>query len=275
MSQRETEAVVQYREALRHDPEFGRAYSGLAASLLRLGRRDEAQKNWDEALRRTDRMTEREKLRTFGVYYLGITRNYDKAIETYEELVTKFPSDSAGYNNLAVAHFILLNFAKALEYGRKAIQIYPKTYRYRGNYALYAMYAGDFATAATTAQALIKEDPRIDGAYLPLAMEALSSGDAARARRTFEQAAGAGEVGASLSALGLPTSRCSKAVTRTRSRRCLLRCCATRRRETRSGRQPSSSRSPRPTPLDRRRGREMRQSPGSASFPIRTAHWCR
>jgi tetratricopeptide (TPR) repeat protein len=193
---------VQYREALRHDPEFGRAYSGLAASLLRLGRREEAQKNLDEALRRTDRMTEREKLRTLG-FYFAITRNYDKAIETYEELVAKFPSDTAGYSNLAISYFNLLNFAKALEYGQKAVEIYPKEYKYRNNYALFAMYAGDFATAATTAQTLIQEDPRIDLAYLPLAISALSSGDTAGARRVFEQAAGAGEAGASVSALGL------------------------------------------------------------------------
>ena len=202
-SQKDTEAVVEYREALRHDPEFGRAYSGLAASLLRLGRRDEAQKNWDEALRRTDRMTDREKLRTFGGYYLGIARNYDKAIETYEELVAKFPSDSAGYSNLAVTHFSLLHFGKALEYGRKAIEIYPKTYKYRANYALYAMYAGDFSTSATFAQALIRDDPNIDVAYLPLAMEALTSGDSARASATYRQAARAGESGASVSAIGL------------------------------------------------------------------------
>ena len=67
-------------------------------------------------------MTEREKLRTVGGYYLGIVRNYDKAIETYQELVAKYPADSAGYNNLAVAQFSVLNFAKALEYGRKAIE---------------------------------------------------------------------------------------------------------------------------------------------------------
>ena len=202
-NQKDTEAAVEYREALRHDPEFGRAYSGLAASLLRLGRRDEAQKNWDEALRRSDRMTNREKLRTFGGYYLGIAHNYDKAIETYEELVAKFPSDSAGFNNLAIAHFSLLHFGKALEYGRKAIEIYPKTYKYRSNYALYAMYAGDFSTAATFAQALIRDDPKIDVPYLPLAMEALTSGDSARARETYRQAAGAGESGASVSAIGL------------------------------------------------------------------------
>ena len=199
---RDTEAVVQYREALRLDPEFGRAYSGLGASLYRLGRVDEALRNLDQALARTDRMTEREKLRTVGVYF-AIARNYDKAIETYEELVAKFPSDPAGYSNLAISHFSVLNFAKAREYGEKAIQIYPKDHKYRSNLALFAMYAGDFATAGTTAQALIQEDPRVDVSYLPLAIAALSSGDTARARRTFEQAAGAGESGPSLSLIGL------------------------------------------------------------------------
>ena len=202
-SQRDVEAAEKYREALRHDPEFGRAYSGLGASLLRLGNRDEAEKNWNEALRRSDRMTEREKLRTFGGYYIGIARNTDKAIETYEQLVAKYPADSAGYNNLAIAYFNTLNFAKALEYGRKAIDIYPKTYKYRSNYALYAMYAGDFKTAAATAQELIKEDPKVDVPYLPLAMEAVAAGDIPRARTTYEQVKQAGDSGVSLSALGL------------------------------------------------------------------------
>ena len=202
-NQKEAEAVSKYLEALRHDPDFGRALSGLAASLLRLGRREEAQKYWEEALRRTDRMTEREKLRTYGSYYLGVARNYDKAIETYEELVRKYPSDSAGYNNLALTHFYQLNFAKALEYGRKAIAIYPKTYKYRSNLALYAMYAGDFSTAVREARVLIQEDPQVDVPYLALAMANLMSGDSAGGRAAFEQAATAGDVAASLSAIGL------------------------------------------------------------------------
>ena len=202
-SQRDAEAAEKYREALRHDPEFGRAYSGLGASLFRLGNRDEAEKNWNEALRRTDRMTEREKLRTFGGYYIAIARNTDKAIETYEQLVAKYPADSAGYNNLAIAYFNTLNFTRALEYGRKAIDIYPRTFKYRSNYALYAMYAGDFKTAAATAQELIKEDPKVDVPYLPLAMEAVAAGDIARARTTYELVKQAGDSGVSLSALGL------------------------------------------------------------------------
>jgi len=202
-SQRDAEAAEKYREALRHDPEFGRAYSGLAASMLRLGNRAEAEKNWNEGLRRTDRMTERERLRTEGGYYIGIARNVDKAIETYELLVAKYPADSAGYNNLAIAYFNTLNFPKMLEYGRKAIDIYPKTYKYRSNYALYAMYAGDFKTAAETAQPLIKEDPKVDVPYLPLAMDALATGDVARARSVYQQVTQAGNSGVSLSAIGI------------------------------------------------------------------------
>jgi tetratricopeptide (TPR) repeat protein len=202
-SQRDVEAAEKYREALRFDPEFGRAYSGLGASLLRMGNRQEAEKNWNEALRRTDRMTEREKLRTFGGYYIGIARNPEKAIQTYEQLVAKYPADSAGYNNLAIAYFSTLNFVKAFEYGRKAIEIYPRTYKYRSNYALYAMYAGDFKTGAETAQPLIKEDPKVDVPYLPLAMEALAAGDIPRARGVYQQVTQAGDSGVSLSALGI------------------------------------------------------------------------
>jgi tetratricopeptide (TPR) repeat protein/tRNA A-37 threonylcarbamoyl transferase component Bud32 len=202
-SQRDGEAAEKYREALRHDPEFGRAYSGLGASLFRMGNREEAEKNWNEALRRIDRMTEREKLRTYGGYYIAIARNPDKAIETYEQLVAKYPADSAGYNNLAIAYFNTLNFAKASEYGRKAIEIYPKTFKYKSNYALYAMYAGDFKTVAETALPLIKEDPKVDVPYLPLAMAALAAGDIPRARNTYQQVTQAGDPGLSLSALGI------------------------------------------------------------------------
>jgi tetratricopeptide (TPR) repeat protein len=196
------EAIDKYKEALQHDAEFGRAYSGIGLSLFELGRRDEADMYWQEALQRLDRMTEREKLRTLGGYAF-IGRNYPKAIETFQELVAKYPSDSAGDNNLAVAYFSVLNFAKALEHGRRALQIYPKSVKYRANYALYAMYAGDFKTAAETADALIKEDASVAVAYLPLAMAALESGDTNRARAVYERAAKTGAGGASLASLGL------------------------------------------------------------------------
>lgn len=202
-NQKDAEAIVQYSLAIQRDPEFGRAYAGLAVSLWALGRRDEAEKHWKEALKRMDRMSEREKLRTLGTYYVAVAQNFDEAIVTYQQLVAKYPADSAGHNNLAVAHFSRLDFAKAFDEGQRAISIYPKSFKYRLNYALYAMYASDFKTASATARKLADEDPRFESAYLPLAMEALADGDHAGARAAYGKAAQAGEAGASLAIAGL------------------------------------------------------------------------
>ena len=52
---------------------------------------DKAKANYDEAFKHLDRMTEREKYRTYGVYYFGVARNYKEAIKNYEKLVELYP----------------------------------------------------------------------------------------------------------------------------------------------------------------------------------------
>ena len=54
------------------DPNFGRAYSGWATSEFRVGHEDQAAELYKRAFAHMDRMTEREKYRTLGGYYLGI-----------------------------------------------------------------------------------------------------------------------------------------------------------------------------------------------------------
>ena len=197
------EAIEHYKAAIVHDPDFGRAYTGWAVSAFDVGRREEAVQAWAKALSLVDRMSEREKLRTLGTYYLGVARNYARAIESYLELVDKYPADLAGHNNLALAYFFTRDFAKAREYGKLAIDTYPHSLKFRNNYALYAMYAGDFKTAAENAQQVLNEDPQYDAAYLPLAMAALSDGDVSKAREVYAKARESGAAGASLAAIGL------------------------------------------------------------------------
>ena len=202
-NQKDAEAVAKFQEALKYDENFARAYAGMANSLHYLGKTKERDGAWKEALKRIDQMTERENLRTNGTYLIGAMRDYPSGIAIYEQLVKKYPADSAGYNNLAVANFYTLNFSKALEWGKKAIDIYPKSFKYRANYALYAMYASDFKTAGDAARELIKDNPNFDTAYLILAMEAVASGDVAKARALYEAAERTGNAGASLAAIGL------------------------------------------------------------------------
>jgi tetratricopeptide (TPR) repeat protein len=200
---RNEEAIPHFQRAIELDPQFGRAYSGLATCSFLLGRNAEAGELWKKALSLMDRMTDRERYRTLGLYYLAIARNYDQAIDNYRKLLDRYPADRSAHNNLAIAYFNKLNFPKALEEGRKALDIYKGSVKFRNNYLLYAMYAGDFETAESGARQLLKEDAKFGDAYFPLATSLLAKNDRAGARATYEQMSTTGTSGASRAAMGL------------------------------------------------------------------------
>ena len=201
---KDEEALPVYQKALEADPEFARAYSGRGLSAFKLGRRSEATEQWNEALKRLDRMTERERYRTLGLYYSVVSLNYEKAIENYKQLVELYPADGAAHNNLAIAYFMTLNFQQALEEGKRVLDIYPEDVQFRANYALYAMYASDLKTAVEEAGKVVKADPTYYLGYLPLAMQAMTVQDLPAARQVYERVrTHAGASGASLAAIGL------------------------------------------------------------------------
>ena len=197
------ESIEHYQAAIKSDPNFGRAYSGWGTSLHNLGRRDESKTVWDKALPLMDSMTDREKYRTLGAYFLGPGQSYKEAIDNFTKLVQTYPYDRAGEHNLAVAYFQALDIPQAIVHGRKAVEIYPRDTRARNNLALYLMYAGNFKAAADEANAVLKENPSQYKAYLSLAASAFSSGDMAATREAYNRMAKVGAAGASLSAYGL------------------------------------------------------------------------
>ena len=199
---KDEEAIGQYERAVEIDPEFARAYSGWALSAFKIGRRTEAEEQWKKALSLLDRMTERERYRTLGLYYTAVSLNYDKAIENYEQLVTKFPADSAGHNNLSVLYFLTSQFDKAVAESAKLIKIYPERTLYLSNHALNAMWAGDTVTAVAAAKEVIDKDPAAFKPYMVLAMASLNEGDSGAAFESYERMATTGERGASLAASG-------------------------------------------------------------------------
>jgi Flp pilus assembly protein TadD len=201
---RSEDAVAQYRRAIELDPNFGRAYSGWATELYNNGRRDEAAEQYKKALAFADRMTEREKYRTQGAYFLGPGASYEQAVSHYQELVKRYPADRAAYNGLSLAYFYLLDFAHAKEQILHAVEIYPQNTRFRNNYALYAMYSGDFATAASEADKVIAQTPSQHKAYLVKAAAAFAGGQLQGMREAYAlMAEKGGSSGASLSPHGL------------------------------------------------------------------------
>ncbi|HTD53071.1 MAG TPA: protein kinase, partial [Thermoanaerobaculia bacterium] len=89
------DATRSYLKAIELDPDMGRADAGIAVLYSNQGRRDEAEKYYALAMAKIDRMSDREKFRTRGGYYLIVHRDPDKAIEEYGQLVQRYPADTA------------------------------------------------------------------------------------------------------------------------------------------------------------------------------------
>lgn len=196
-------AVNLYRQAISMDADFGRAHIGIALSASRLGLADDSEAYWESASSMMDSMTERERLRTLGVYHKSVTNNYSGAIENLTSLVEKYPADAAGHNDLACVYFLTLKFQNARIESARSLDIYPNSVLYRSNYALYAMYTGDFGTATSEARKVFESDPNFYKGYLPLAIAAMNSGDFVAARDAYASMALTGARGKSLANAGI------------------------------------------------------------------------
>jgi serine/threonine protein kinase/tetratricopeptide (TPR) repeat protein len=196
------ESVPLFRRAIELDNSFARAHASLALSSFYLGRVEEAERLFKVAFSHIDRMNEREKFRTYGLYYLFVARDYQRAVDTYSKLVEAYPADRVGYGNLAVAHFYTLNFARAAEAGQRAVQLYPSSLKLRNNLALFSMYASDFEAARQQAEQVVKRDPKYYQAYLPLAIASLDQSHATVAK-AYETMAATGRLGHSRGVAGL------------------------------------------------------------------------
>jgi tetratricopeptide (TPR) repeat protein/predicted Ser/Thr protein kinase len=197
-----TAAIAAYSQALKLDPQMGRAYAGIASCEQALGRPSDAEEKYKLAMERIDRMTDREKYRTRGGYYL-LVRNNAKAIEEYTALVREFPADTAGHANLALAYFFDRNMAKALEEQKQELAIVPHAVLQQSNLSLYALYAGDFDTAMREAQQILKENPGFETAQRTLAIAQLAAGHVEQSRQTYAALQGMSQIGASMGTTGL------------------------------------------------------------------------
>jgi tetratricopeptide (TPR) repeat protein len=195
-------AVRHYRKAIDLDPNLGRAYAGIAAVESNRGNRAEAEKYYKEAFARIDRMSDREKYRTRGGYFL-ITRNPDNAIEEFSALVKQFPADTAGIANLAASYFYKRDMARALQEARRAVQLSPQNVPQRNNLGLDAMYAGNFEDAIKEQDEVLRLNPKFLLAYVSKAMSQVALGKIDVATQTYQKAAALDARGASVASMGL------------------------------------------------------------------------
>jgi eukaryotic-like serine/threonine-protein kinase len=195
-------AIAAYQNALKLDPDMGRAYAGIAACSHNLGRINDAEENYKLALARIDRMTDREKYRTLGGYYL-LMHNDVKAFEDYSSLVKEYPADTAGHANLALSYLYQRNIRKAIEEQRQELAIIPHAVLQQSNLSQYELYAGDFEAASKEAEGILKDNADFEIAERTLALSQLAAGHTEDARQTYSKLQKMSSRGASMAATGL------------------------------------------------------------------------
>ena len=195
------DALPHYSKATELDPNMGRAYAGMAAMSANMGRKADAEKYYQTAMAHIDRMSDREKYRTRGGYYL-MTRQPDKAIQEFSALVEQYPADAAGPTNLALSYFFTRDMQKAMEQGRRSVDLSPKAVLQRTNLALYSIYAGDYAAGAKAAQEVLNANPNSADALGALAIAQTGQGDLSSATATYQKLTALGPRGASMANIG-------------------------------------------------------------------------
>src|SRR3954469_3742630 len=193
------EAIDRFKKAVALDPGFGLGYHSLSVNLRNTGRAQESEKYAREALRHLDGMTERERFSTRGNYY-RITGDLQQCIKEYGELIARYSADTVAHNQRALCLGRLRNFAGAIDEMRQALQILPNHMTYRANLALFAGFAGDFATAEREVRSI--QQPTA-GAFQALPLSLLGQGRLPEAAAAYEQMAAMGRFGESFAAAGL------------------------------------------------------------------------
>jgi len=199
---RPDEAISWLRKALDYDPNFGRAYTTLGVIYYNRGQYEDAKRNFQEGIKRIDQMTDREKYRARGPYYLMV-RNFKMAIEEYSALLRQFPGDYSGHANLALAYFFARNMPKSVEEGLLDIGANPQSINGRYNLSWYALGAGDFAMAEEEARKVLATRPEFAEAYVSLALSQIAQDKAIQAAETYGKLAAVDSFGASIAATGL------------------------------------------------------------------------
>ncbi|HLG13400.1 MAG TPA: protein kinase [Blastocatellia bacterium] len=142
------EAIPFFERATELDPNFALAYSVLSDLYSNTGQAERAATAAEKAFALRERVTEREKFRIAGTYYLYATGEIDKAIETFEVWKQVYPRDTVPTGALAMWYLPIGKFEKAVDEAREAMRLTPNyNPRFYLSSALYRLNRFDEAKA--------------------------------------------------------------------------------------------------------------------------------
>jgi eukaryotic-like serine/threonine-protein kinase len=196
------EAFDSFQKAAQLDPNFPRAYTGMAAMAQNLGRPGDAVKYMNLAMQHLDNMTDREKLRDRGLDALT-KGDWQNCVDEYNKLVAAYSADRVGWNNLASCYVQLRDAPDALKAAKQAVKIVSRGVGPAVNLAFISAFAGDFAGSEQEARSALKINPSAAQGFLVLAEAQLGESEIDQAAAAYHTLEGFGSVAASTATVGL------------------------------------------------------------------------
>jgi eukaryotic-like serine/threonine-protein kinase len=131
-------SLDQWERAIQLDPNFAMAYWGVGQYYLARGELGRAREYFTKAFQLRDHSSERERLGITAGYYREVTGELDKAIQTYQDVVTSYPREQYGYGSFGGVYAEEGQYEKAAEVTRQAVSVTPN---WKGAYSDLANYA--------------------------------------------------------------------------------------------------------------------------------------
>ena len=121
----DAESIPFYKMAIDLDPNFAIAYARLGTIYTNLSQIDLANEYMRKAFEQRGHVSEREKFYIAAHYYIDVTNEYDKGIETYGLWADSYPHDWIPFNNLSNEYARIGQPEKAVVAGQQALRLNP------------------------------------------------------------------------------------------------------------------------------------------------------
>jgi DNA-binding winged helix-turn-helix (wHTH) protein/tetratricopeptide (TPR) repeat protein len=119
------ESIPFFKMAIELDPDFAMAYAGLSAVNDSLNQTDLAREYIQKAFERREHTAEREKLSIQANYYISVTRETDKVIETYKLWSEVYSHDLVPFTALSRQYQLAGQLQNAIAAGQQALRLDP------------------------------------------------------------------------------------------------------------------------------------------------------
>ncbi|MGA2096023.1 MAG: protein kinase [Candidatus Acidiferrum sp.] len=141
-------AMLPYiQRAVELDPDFAEAHDALGIYYATNGDTVQSRKHLDKAFALKDHASERERLHIVSTYYLADTGDLDKAANTFEEWIAKYPNDTVAYANLGIVRAKQGNYQRSCEAIGRALELGGPNVLFQTNLGICNLSLGRFAEA--------------------------------------------------------------------------------------------------------------------------------